>query len=30
MIPTLILAGFVVGFLPRPWYLVGIALAAAA
>jgi hypothetical protein len=29
MIPTLILAGLVVGFLPRPWYLVGIALAAA-
>jgi hypothetical protein len=29
MIPTFILAGFGVSFLPRPWYLVGIALAAA-
>ncbi len=30
MIPTLMLVGFAVGFLPRPWYLVGMALAAAA
>jgi hypothetical protein len=29
MIPTLMLVGFAAGFLPRPWYLVGIAPAAA-
>lgn len=30
MIPTMIAIGFLVGFLPRPWYLAGIAIGAAA
>jgi hypothetical protein len=30
MIPTLIVAGLVVGFLPRPWLFAGIVIAAAA
>jgi len=30
MIPTLILIGMVVGFFPRPWFFVGLVIAAAA
>ncbi|MGH2614264.1 MAG: hypothetical protein ACRDJC_03410 [Thermomicrobiales bacterium] len=30
MFPTYLLIGFLVGFLPRPWYLAGIAIVGAA
>jgi hypothetical protein len=30
MIPTLLLAGVIIGLLPRPWFIVGILLSAAA
>jgi hypothetical protein len=30
MVPTFILIGVIVGLLPRPWFLVGIAVAAMA
>jgi hypothetical protein len=30
MIPTMIAIGFLAGLLPRPWYLAGIAIGAAA